>query len=74
LAHRAALDQNAPLAEFCKTLEQVCISTVESGKMTKDLALCIHGDKLQGSHYMETEAFIDLLAQNLQKRLGHSRL
>lgn len=74
LAHRAALDQNAPLADFSKTLEQVCISTVESGKMTKDLALCIHGDKLQGSHYMETEAFIDLLAQNLQKRLGHSRL
>jgi isocitrate dehydrogenase len=75
LAHRAALDKNQQLAEFCKTLEQVCIETVESGKMTKDLALCIHGEKLNSSHYMNTEEFIDLLADNLVKRMQHkSRL
>lgn len=70
LAHRAKLDSNPALAEFCTTLEQVCVEAVESGHMTKDLALCIHGEKLNTSHYMDTEEFIDLIAANLQKRLG----
>ncbi len=74
LSHRAALDNNIALAEFCKTLEKVCIDTVESGKMTKDLALCIHGEKLSDKHYMHTEEFIDLVAKNLTDRLGHSKL
>jgi isocitrate dehydrogenase len=50
LAHRAKLDGNTALAEFSKTLEKVCVDLVESGKMTKDLAVCIHGDKVQDSH------------------------
>ena len=45
LAHRAKLDQNSELALFCLNLEQAVIATVESGKMTKDLALCISGGK-----------------------------
>ena len=42
LAHRGKLDDNQALIDFCSTLEQVCIETIESGKMTKDLALLIH--------------------------------
>ena len=40
LAHRAKLDNNKQLEKFCDSLEKVCISTIESGKMTKDLAIC----------------------------------
>lgn len=74
LAHRAQLDQNTDLAKFCATLERVCIDTVESGKMTKDLALCIHGDKMKDSDYMHTEEFIDLIAANLKRELNKSKL
>ncbi len=45
LAHRAKLDGNTKLAEFSNGLEQVCIETIESGFMTKDLAICIKGMK-----------------------------
>lgn len=45
LAHRAKLDNNSQLANFTTALESVCVETVESGAMTKDLALCIHGQK-----------------------------
>lgn len=44
LAHRAKLDNNARLAAFAKALEEACVETVESGFMTKDLALCVKGD------------------------------
>jgi isocitrate dehydrogenase len=74
LTHRAVLDNNPQLTEFCKALEQVCVETVESGKMTKDLALCIHGEKLRESDYMHTEEFVDLLAKNLEKKLARSKL
>lgn len=43
LAHRAKLDSNAELAKFSEALEQVCVETIESGVMTKDLAICIKG-------------------------------
>ena len=46
LEFRGVLDNNQELINFCHALEQVCIETVESGKMTKDLAVCIHGKKL----------------------------
>jgi isocitrate dehydrogenase len=45
LEHRAKLDNNAALTKFAAALEEACIETVESGKMTKDLALCVHGSK-----------------------------
>jgi isocitrate dehydrogenase len=68
LAHRGKLDNNQELIHFCNTLEQVCIQTVEAGKMTKDLALCIHGSELNTSHYLTTEAFLDALDEGLKTR------
>ncbi|WP_333587485.1 NADP-dependent isocitrate dehydrogenase, partial [Phenylobacterium sp.] len=66
LEHRAKLDGNEALAHFARTLEQVCVSTVESGSMTKDLALLV-GDT-QG--WLTTEGFIDKVAVNLEKALA----
>lgn len=66
LSHRAKLDGNPELANFAKTLEQVCVATVESGSMTKDLALLV-GDT-QG--WLTTEGFIDKVAANLEKALA----
>jgi isocitrate dehydrogenase len=66
LKHRAKLDGNAELAHFAETLEKVCVSTVESGAMTKDLALLV-GDK-QG--WLTTEGFIDKVAANLEAALA----
>ena len=45
LDHRAKLDNNKHLADFCASLEKACIETMESGFLTKDLAICIHGSK-----------------------------
>ena len=45
------------------------MDTVESGKMTKDLALCIHGKELNESHYVTTEQFLDALDTGLQSRM-----
>jgi isocitrate dehydrogenase len=70
LAHRAKLDSNEALAHFCETLEQVCIQTVESGQMTKDLALLIHGDKMTREHYLSTQEFLDAVKINLDKALA----
>ena len=66
LAHRAKLDNNAELAQFAKTLESVCIKTVESGKMTKDLALLISKD----SPWLNTQDFLAAIDENLQKALA----
>lgn len=70
LAFRGKLDNNSALVSFSENLEEVCINTVESGKMTKDLALCIHGEKLKPEHYLCTEDFMEEINRNLQKRLG----
>ncbi|MGJ0489851.1 NADP-dependent isocitrate dehydrogenase [Methylobacter sp.] len=70
LAFRGKLDGNQALIDFCRTLEKVCVETVESGQMTKDLALCIHGDRLDESHYLNTEAFLDTVQRNLENSLG----
>jgi len=69
LAHRAKLDSNAELANFSQTLEQVCIDLVEAGKMTKDLAVCIHGDKTKEEHYLSTEDFLDAIDAELRVRM-----
>jgi len=66
LKHRAQLDGNDDLEHFCETLEKVCVSTVESGAMTKDLALLV-GD-YQG--WLTTEGFLDKVADNLGKALA----
>jgi isocitrate dehydrogenase len=69
LAHRAKLDGNQELAKFARTLEEVCVDLVESGKMTKDLAVCIHGDATQDQHYLSTEDFLDAIDAELNKRM-----
>lgn len=69
LAFRGKLDGNDALIQFCDTLEKVCIDTVESGKMTKDLALCIHGDELTETDYLTTEDFLLALQFNLENQL-----
>ncbi|MEI8190437.1 MAG: isocitrate dehydrogenase (NADP(+)), partial [candidate division NC10 bacterium] len=69
LAFRGRLDGNTPLVAFCETLERVCVEVIESGKMTKDLALCIHGKNLKPEHYLYTEDFLDVLDKNLKARL-----
>jgi isocitrate dehydrogenase len=71
LAFRGKLDNNQALIDFCTALEEVCVATVETGKMTKDLAVCIHGNKVNhGEHYLYTEEFLDALDQGLKARLG----
>src|ERR1700687_5334649 len=62
LAHRAKLDNNAQLAKFAATLEKVCVDTVESGFMTKDLALLIGPNQ----KWLSTTAFLDKIDANLQ--------
>ena len=70
LAHRGKLDDNKKLINFCLTLENVCIETVESGKMTKDLAVLIHGKKTDNSHYLTTQQFLSELKKNLESKIG----
>lgn len=70
LEFRGKLDENKELVNFAHALEQVCIETVESGKMTKDLALIIHGKNLKEEHYLTTQGFLEALDENLQKKLG----
>ena len=66
LAHRAKLDDNPALAKFALTLEKVCVDTVESGAMTKDLALLVGAEQA----WLTTEGFLDKVAQNLEKALA----
>ncbi len=71
LAFRGKLDNNQELIRFANALEEVCVETVESGKMTKDLAVCIHGNKVtHGTDYLYTEEFLDALNENLMKKLA----
>jgi isocitrate dehydrogenase len=70
LAFRGKLDGNQDLIRFCAALEQVCVETVESGKMTKDLAVCIHGNKVEhGKNYLYTEEFLQALEEGLKAKL-----
>ena len=67
LAFRGELDNNQPLVDFCKKLEQACISTVENGKMTKDLALCIHGVAgVKDEHWLDTEGFFNAVEETFK--------
>ncbi|KAJ6867635.1 isocitrate dehydrogenase [Populus alba x Populus x berolinensis] len=70
LLSRAKLDDNAKLLDFTEKLEAACVGAVESGKMTKDLALLIHGSKVSRDQYLNTEEFIDAVAEELKARLG----
>ena len=66
LSHRGKLDGNEELAKFSNTLENVCINTVESGYMTKDLAILIS----KNSKFLSTNQFLEKLNQNLKKTLN----
>src|SRR3569623_388064 len=70
LAFRGKLDSNKELIDFSKTLEEVCIETVESGKMTKDLAITIKPKVEHGTDYLYTEEFLEAIDENLKKKLG----
>ncbi len=74
LEFRGMLDGNKELITFCKTLEQVCVETIESGKMTKDLAVCIHGNDVQKEHYLSTDDFLSEIASNLKVKLNFVKL
>ena len=66
LSFRAKLDGTPDVAKFAETLEQVCVETVESGEMTKDLAILISPD----APWLTTEGFLDALDRNLQKKMA----
>lgn len=69
LAHRANLDSNKDLLEFSKMLEEVVITTVESGFMTKDMALCVAGtSEVPREKYLSTIQFFDKLGANLKEK------
>ena len=66
LAHRAKLDNNKELSQFCDTLERVCIETVEQGKMTKDLSLLIS----ENAPWQTTQEFLNSIDENLKKAMA----
>ena len=66
LAHRAKLDNNPELLKFALTLEKVCVDTVESGFMTKDLALLVGAEQ----KWLSTTGFLDKIDENLQKAMA----
>ncbi|MFY7992297.1 MAG: isocitrate dehydrogenase (NADP(+)) [Bacteriovoracaceae bacterium] len=70
LEHRGKLDSNKELINYAQTLEKVCVDVVEAGKMTKDLAVCIYGDKVTADKYLNTEDFLEAINVELQKRLN----
>ena len=66
LAHRGKLDNNDDLIKFSQSLEEVCVKTVESGSMTKDLAILIG----KSTKYLTTNQFLEAIDGNLKKRLN----
>ena len=66
LIYRGRFDNTPELVRFAETLEKVCIETVESGKMTKDLALLIGPDQA----WMTTEQFFEAIVENLQTEMA----
>src|ERR1700755_3190208 len=70
LEFRGILDNNQELIKFSKALEEVCIETVESGKMTKDLAITIKPKVEHGKDYLYTEEFLSAIDENLKAKLG----
>ena len=69
LLHRGKLDRNQYLINWANTLEKVCISTVEQGNMTRDLALCVHGSNAPEGSWLTTGAFLDAVDHNFRKAL-----
>jgi len=75
LLHRAKLDNNKELDTFCNALESTVIETVESGVMTKDLAICIAGTtNVSRDKYVNTQEFIEKVSENLKAKLSKANL
>lgn len=70
LAHRAALDGNEALRRFAGALEAVCVETVESGRMTKDLAMLVRGGAVAREDYLNTQEFLSALDEGLRRKLA----
>jgi len=71
LAHRAKLDGNADLAKFCTALEAACVDSVDNGNMTKDLAICIHGQKnTKEGMFLHTEDFMEAVEEDMKKKFA----
>ncbi|KAJ6606066.1 hypothetical protein DFH09DRAFT_1241818 [Mycena vulgaris] len=71
LLHRAKLDDNAPLRDFCVDLEAACVEVIDQdGIMTKDLALAIHGRDMKREHWVITDVYMDAVKTKLQKKLN----
>ncbi len=69
LAQRGKLDDNQELIDFCTSLEEGVIETIQAGHMTKDLAICVHGtNKVTPDQYLTTTPFMDEIADRLQKK------
>ena len=66
LAHRGKLDENEELIKFSNNVEEVCVNTVESGSMTKDLAILIDKSK----QYLTTNQFLEAIDGNLKKKIN----
>ena len=69
LMHRGKLDNNQELVNFCQTLEQVCVETVESGKMTKDLAILVYGNDIMRENFLNTQEFLAELKSGLEWKM-----
>ena len=69
LEFRGKLDDNQELINFAEAIEKTCVETVESGKMTKDLAMLIYGNDIKTGQFLTTEAFLDAIDMNLQEKL-----
>jgi isocitrate dehydrogenase len=69
LRFRGEFDNNSDLIDFSRALEAVCVETVEGGKMTKDLAACIHGEAVKREHYVTTQEFLQFVADGIAKKV-----
>jgi len=75
LIHRAKLDKNIKLGEFAKLLEKTCTDTIESGHMTKDLAICIKGvANVTRKDYLSTQEFLNKIAENMEVNMKKANL
>jgi isocitrate dehydrogenase len=66
LAHRGKLDNTPEVTAFARTLEEVCVQTIENGEMTKDLAVLVGPD----TPFLNTQDFLAALDRNLRKAMG----
>ncbi|KAL0946260.1 hypothetical protein HGRIS_012515 [Hohenbuehelia grisea] len=74
LLHRAKLDNNNDLRDFCNDLESACVEVIDKdGIMTKDLALAIHGKAMKREHWVVTDVYMDAVNAKLQEKIAHRR-